>query len=172
VRAALLLIPLLASCAAPQSAVEETVREVTTPTLAAAMASLGALVGGPVGAAVGAAAGALTSEIFVSKGTDDARKEGAADLWAVLNGDDPDTPLPKRLQRQAERVESVAQAVEEAQGETSNWLDDIKRGFWTAVLIASAVAALILSFVLWHYWSGSRVSRKLVADDDLYEPPR
>ncbi len=192
-RQALVLAALLAACASPKSEVEETVHEVATPTLAAAMASLGALLGGVPGAAIGAAAGAIASEVFVSKGISEARKEGAADLWAVLNGDDPDQPLPRRLQRQSDSIDGVRgdvqrvsadlaaarEALAEAQNAAASakttaagWFAEIKSMFWMAVLIAGSIAALIFGFQLVHYWKGSRVSRRIAADDDLYELPR
>ena len=176
-RAALVLtLALAAACASPTSEVEETTHEIATPTFAAMLGGLGALFG-PVPAAVGAAAGATVSEVFISKGTSAAhqegRREGMEDLWVFMNADPDDpaakeAPIPKRWKNMIDRVETTERVVRESGSTFDKIIEDIRKAFWTAVLVFGSALALFFGFSLFHYWNGSRVSRRIAADDDLY----
>ena len=147
---------LVFSACASQAETEETFHELATPSLAMLGGYLGAVLG-PIGSGIGAGIGATFSEMLVSKGVSEARKEGQRELIDVLNSDDPDTPLPKRLAKlrdAADRAEKL--------GELANKQASSFSSFFTKVLWGIAGLFGVLLALQWlHFRYGSLRSRKL-----------
>lgn len=154
-RAALLLILLVGGCS--QVTVKDTIHNLAVPTAAAIPAYLFFPLAGPVVFAT-----TLAAELLIEDGTKEAVKEGQRDLIDILNEEGDTTPLPRRLER-------LKKTAEDAEGLGER----VSAAFDAALFWGALAVALIFGFQLWHYFTGSRVSRKIAADDDdLYAKPR
>ncbi len=155
-RAALLILPLLlGGCS--QVTVKDTIHTLSVPTAAAIPAYMFVPIAAPVVFAV-----TLAAELLIEDGTTEAVKEGQRDLIDILNDEDNTTPLPRRLAR-------LQKTAEDAEGLGER----IAAAFDAALFWGALAVALVFGFQLWHYFTGSRVSRKIAADDDdLYTKPR
>ena len=89
------------------------------------------------------------TELMVPDGTEEHVREGKREMIAKLEDEDSNEPLPARLQRPKDEVDAAGS------------LGKDLAAFLDRLLIFGGLAvAAILLFQLWHYWTGSRRTKR------------
>ncbi len=90
-----------------------------------------------------------TTEMLIPDGTEEHIREARQDVVAQLEDPNSTEPLPARLQRLKDELDTSGLALKQI----TDLVDK-------AIIAAALIAAAIVGFQLYHYWKGSLVSRK------------